>query len=358
MSIKRIAEMTGASPATISRVLGNPNYKCAKEGLREKIWKAAMDINYVPNEAARNLKRGVAGVGLDNYNIDILMTRTEGAHSDPFFDELLRNVESQIHSHNCILSGVWHQSSFSDDKKCQEIDIPMTLKTLLEDTEYKKDGLIIIGKCNARVIKALRRYYKNMVSINRNSTNYEIDEVICDGVKIASMAVEYLVKQGHTQIAYIGRCHGEARYMGYQNVIRKNNIDFYPEYIMDTRQTEKEGFDAMKKFMTLDEPPTAIYCANDISAVGVLKCLRQYKNQLYTPSVIASDDIEEGEFTKPMLSTVHLPKENMARFAVDILLDRIMGKHTEIIKLELEGSLLIRSSCYSVDEVNLPEYCI
>ena len=58
MSIKKIAEMTGSSPATVSRVLNNPSYKCAIPGMREKIWKAAMDLNYTPNEAARNLKKG------------------------------------------------------------------------------------------------------------------------------------------------------------------------------------------------------------------------------------------------------------------------------------------------------------
>lgn len=58
MSIKKIAQLTGSSPATISRVLNNPQYKCSKPGLREKIWKTAMELNYTPNEAARNLKKG------------------------------------------------------------------------------------------------------------------------------------------------------------------------------------------------------------------------------------------------------------------------------------------------------------
>ena len=60
MSIKKIAEEVGVSPATVSRVLNNPNYRCATPGLRDKIWKAAIAMNYVPNEAARNLKMGAA----------------------------------------------------------------------------------------------------------------------------------------------------------------------------------------------------------------------------------------------------------------------------------------------------------
>ena len=55
MSIKKIAEKAGVSPATVSRVLNNPNYKCSVSGLRDKIWKTAIEMNYVPNEAGENL---------------------------------------------------------------------------------------------------------------------------------------------------------------------------------------------------------------------------------------------------------------------------------------------------------------
>ena len=60
MSIKKIAEKAGVSPATVSRVLNNPNYKCQSPEIRERIWKFAMELNYTPNEAARRLKMGDA----------------------------------------------------------------------------------------------------------------------------------------------------------------------------------------------------------------------------------------------------------------------------------------------------------
>ena len=104
---------------------------------------------------------------------------------------------------------------------------------------------------------------------------------------------------------------------------------FYPEYVIETYQTEKEGFQTMQKFLKLKEPPTGIYCANDITAIDMLKCLNRYSSILYRPSIISCDDIEEGQFIKPMLSTVQLPNENMARFALFVLLDRIRGGHKE-----------------------------
>ena len=93
MSIKKIAEKAGVSPATVSRVLNNPNYKCSVPGLRDKIWKTAIEMNYVPNEAARNLKRGVSAKQEKTWYINILMTRTDSSTTDPFFAELLRVIK-------------------------------------------------------------------------------------------------------------------------------------------------------------------------------------------------------------------------------------------------------------------------
>lgn len=84
MSIKKIAQMTGASVSTVSRVLNNPDYKCQDSKLRDRIWKAAVEINYVPNEAARSLKKGGNADGPKNYYINILLTRSDSSHSDPF----------------------------------------------------------------------------------------------------------------------------------------------------------------------------------------------------------------------------------------------------------------------------------
>ena len=128
MSIKKIAEKAGVSPATVSRVLNNPNYKCSVSGLRDKIWKTAIEMNYVPNEAARNLKKGVSAKQEKTWYINILMTRTDSSTTDPFFAELLRVIESEIHDKNCILSKVWYMSVFSDDRKCRRENLDRLIK--------------------------------------------------------------------------------------------------------------------------------------------------------------------------------------------------------------------------------------
>ena len=358
MSIKKIAEKAGVSPATVSRVLNNPNYKCSVSGLRDKIWKTAIEMNYVPNEAARNLKIGVSAKQEKTWYINILMTRTDSSTTDPFFAELLRVIESEIHDKNCILSKVWYMSVFSDDRKCRRENLDRLIDGMYDEVEGKRDGLIIIGRCNKEALKKLNKKYKSVVSVNRNSTNYEVDEVLCDGKKIAAAAVEYLISLGHKNIGYIGQCHSEDRYNGYLETLKKHDLDVIPEYVIETKQTEAEGYEAMEKFFQSDDMPTGIYCANDISAIGMLKCLNKFRNRYYMPSIISSDDIQEAQFTRPMLTTVSLPKEDMGKFALYLLLDRLKGGHSGIVRMELEGRLMIRNSCSSVEDSMWSDYCI
>lgn len=358
MSIKKIAEKAGVSPATVSRVLNNPNYKCSVSGLRDKIWKTAIEMNYVPNEAARNLKKGVSAKQEKTWYINILMTRTDSSTTDPFFAELLRVIESEIHDKNCILSKVWYISVFSDDRKCRRENLDRLIDGMYDEVEGKRDGLIIIGRCNKEALKKLNKKYKSVVSVNRNSTNYEVDEVLCDGKKIAAAAVEYLISLGHKNIGYIGQCHSEDRYNGYLETLKKHDLDVIPEYVIETKQTEAEGYEAMEKFFQSDDMPTGIYCANDISAIGMLKCLNKFRNRYYMPSIISSDDIQEAQFTRPMLTTVSLPKEDMGKFALYLLLDRLKGGHSGIVRMELEGRLMIRNSCSSVEDSMWSDYCI
>ena len=358
MSIKKIAEKAGVSVATVSRVLNNPNYKCSSPQVRDKIWKAAIDLNYTPNKAARNLKMGTENKEEKIYYVGVLMTRMEKATTDPFFNELLRVIESEIHKQVAILTKVWYMPLFSNDKKCRQENVDRVIDGMYGETDQKCDGLIIIGKCNKDALKKLNRKFKSVVSVNRNSTNYEVDEVLCDGQKVAMMAVEYLISLGHRSIGYVGDCYNEARYRGYLEALHKYDMEPEAAYIIQTGQTEAEGYAAMQRFLQSEDRPTGIYCANDITAIGMLKFLGTNKNRYYVPSIIASDDIEEAQYTRPMLTTVGLPKEEMGKFALYLLLDRMRGGHKSVVRTELEGKLMIRNSCTTADEGGWSDYCI
>lgn len=69
--------------------------------------------------------------------------------------------------------------------------------------------------------------------------------------------------------------------MGYLDTLKKYDLDVVPDYVVETDQTEKEGFEAMEKLLRSDDCPTGIYCANDITAVGMLKYLGRCRNLLF-----------------------------------------------------------------------------
>ena len=348
MSIKKIAEKAGVSYSTVSRVLSNPEYKCSDESVRERILSAARELNYIPNEAAKNLKLGISKEQTP-YKITILITRTESPVTDPFFREITQIVESEIHKNMCIISQILYQPELSGSNS----------GVLAEEIlNGDSDGLIIIGKCSQSAIRSLKKTFKAIVSVNRNSTNYESDEVTCDGAKIAALAVEYLIGLGHRKIGYVGDCHNESRFKGYRETLFKYNLDYDVDFVINSCQGEKQGYEIMEDLMHRNNLPTAIYCANDITAIGMLNALSKYKNRYYNPSIISSDDIDEAQLTKPMLTTVRLPKKDMAKFAMYLLLDRLNGGHKSVVRVELEGSLVIRASCSQVSSALDCEYYI
>lgn len=252
-------------------------------------------MNYVPNESAKNLRSG-ENKQSKPYRLSILITRTD-KDIDPFFNELICFIQSEINRNMCILMNVWYRSEFSYEDKCDELNLRQIVKDLYN--ENKSDGIIIVGKCN-----------------------------------------------------------NESHFKGYQETLLMHNIETDLDYIIQTEITERDGYSAMEHIIQMPNKPTGIYCANDIIAIGMLKALNKYGNRYYNPSIISSDDISEAKYTNPMLTTLSLPKEEMAKFTVFLLIDRLNGGHKSVSRMELESRLIIRSSCYPVDNTDYCEYYI
>lgn len=346
MSIKKIAKMTGASISTVSRVLNDPEYHCRDEGMREKIWNAAMEMDYTPNEAARNLRLSGSKKSEEIKKIQVLMTHTDEESADPFFTELLRIVESQIHYQGCALSGVRFLPKLSE-KSSTEAQIRDLVKSVSGDDQ--PDGLIIIGKCRKDALKKLLAQHPCIVAINRNSVEFAVDEVTCDGSKLAAIAVGHLIKLGHTKIAYAGEVLSESRYQGYLDTLEKHGIKPGKSMQFELPHTRQAGIRLADRLLRMkSDRPTAVFCANDTLAIGILEGLEKRKSSGYIPSVIGCDDIEEAQNTNPMLSSVHVPKEEMGYLATRLLCDRMNGGHKSASKLELLGYLMQRSSTQKV----------
>ncbi len=349
MSIKDIAKKVGVSPSTVSRVLNNPDYHCSSEELARSIREAAIELDYSPNEAARRLKKGGGTDQQKTYYINILLTHTDQLAMDPFFRELLDCIETEIHSRFCALSQVWVNSMFSDDELCRKKNISEEIDRMYKQTNEHADGLIIIGRCNSEAILKLKSRYKSVVSINRNPTDGLVDEITCDGSKVAYLAVQHLISLGHRRIAYVGECSGEARFRGFKRALEDAGIELNQDYIFDNKRARTESREIARTIKTMREGPTGIYCANDIIGVGLLWAFQNIRGRFELPSVIASDDIEEGQRTKPMLTTVRLFKEDMGRHAMYLLLDRLKGGHNGVIRMDIKPQIVERGSTYKLN---------
>ena len=124
-----------------------------------------------------------------------------------------------------------------------------------------------------------------------------------------------------------------------------HNLPLDYSNIYPTSQTREEGMKTMELILQREELPSAIFCANDSTALGVFDCLQRHRKKGYIPSVISIDNILESEQTKPMLTTIDIPKKEMAHHAVNLLLDRIHNQHSNAVRIELPCRLIVRESC-------------
>lgn len=357
MSLKRIAELAGTSIATVSRVLNNPEHRCHDKALEERIWQLAAEENYAPDTAARNLRKGKKNTKKP-YTVDIYLTRFDSMDQDAFFGELFQTIKEELMSLGCALGEILNAEDILvlGELKDTSIHVPYKSSERIQSEKQKNSlafvpqkentGLIILGKCPANLIPVLKKRYACIAGIDRNPTEYEYDEVICNGATAAEKAVEHLIALGHRNIAYIGDCSYESRYVGYYQTLLSHHISLNHTNVYPTNQTMEEGKKAMLHILQTKERPTAIFCANDMTALGVLKALASRKKKDYIPSVIGIDNIRESAKTTPMLTTIHIPKKEMAHLALSLLLDRKEGKHSENVRIELPCRLLERESCY------------
>lgn len=334
MSLKKIAETVGVSPSTVSRVLNNTVSTCASPELKEKIWEAARSLNYVPNVHARSLKAG-SQPDSPKYKIAVILSRFHSLDTDPFFRELFQSIEEALFARSCVLHSV-SASEQTDDA---------SLATA--------DGIIILGRCSDDFLNHMKKYTRNIVGVDRNPTDYKIDEIICNGKTAAIKAMEYLLSLGHKKIGYIGDCSYESRYVGYCETLIAHSIPLNYNYICSTDQTYDSGFAAMQTLVQQDI--SAVFCANDISALGALNALSKQrpcesgKNKTQKTnakiSVISIDNISSAQTSTPLLTTVNVPKEDMGQMAVTVLLDRMNHRHGECVRVEFPCKIIERDSC-------------
>lgn len=341
VTLKDIAKKAGVSISTVSRIINNDQNKPASKETAEKVWALVREMGYVPNYYAKKLKSNTKHRPNLGKKIGCILASPKDTFKDHFFSQILMGIqgEAALNGYN-----VGYTFSYFEDRSALFQHI----------TSSEVDGFLLLGRINEDLFNFIRSNIENLVYVGLNRIGRDLDEVICDAYEATSCAVEYLISLGHTKIGYIGeipelednKVINEHRYKAFKDTLTKHNIPLEESYIKNITLSSKEGYDAMTEIIKAGILPSAIFCGNDITAIGVMKAI--HKSGLKIPkdiSVIGLDNIEVSEYFRPSLTTIHVPKEELGKFAVKLLIDRINGGHEINTLIKLPFKLIERESC-------------
>lgn len=335
MTLKEIAAEAGVSPSTVSRVI-NKSSKCpASKEVQDKIWEIVRRTGYTPNSTARELKMGGSdSEGALSRSIACLFARVSDKETDSFFSTLARSIEKEAFRYNYILKYTF--SAF-------DIHHPSTFR-LISDNHV--DGVAVLGRCDKQLLKFLKQYFRYVAYTGLNNLDAKYDQIICDGCQASITAVNHLIQLGHSRIGYIGETEHEDRYRGYCAALSAARIPLRKELVVNVPLSSEGGYQGALSLLKHDCKATAFFCPNDITAIGAMRAIQE--QGLSIPgdvSLISIDDIDTAQYLTPMLTTVHIPVEEMGQMTAKILIDRIEGGHTLPMKINLPYYIANRESC-------------
>ncbi len=303
-TITEIARLCETSPATVSRVLNNPELVAAP--LRERIEKTMKEVGYKPNPFASRLS-SKARWGLALFVFDIL---------NPFFALVVRKI-----SHLAMEQGI--PLTVCDTENNSEKE-KIYLDYLLDN---KIGGIIFAEGISLDTIERAQKF-TNTVLIDRHSEEGRISEVSSDNYNGGMQATEYLLQLNHRNIGFIGGPKNwpssDDRYSGYRDALERHNIPFRAEMAFSGDLCFESGISAIEYFLTLPEWPTAIFSANDQMAFGALSKAKSMNISIPEDiSLIGFDDIPFYSLYNTKLTTVQQDIQALCESAFAILMEKI-----------------------------------
>ena len=330
ISIKDVAKLAGVAVSTASMALNNNNK--IKEETRKRLQNAAKLLGYIPNRAAQSL------VGKKTNSIGIVIP----SMSNSIYLEEAFSVKNYTDSCN-------YKTRIFIANLCNPEEREHLLCTVLGNV----DGLIcypLPSESGDYIQESLRSYdIKYIYNKFTNETN--ADWVSVDYEKGGFLAADYLLKKGHRNIGIFTL---ESNYIsfperenGFRRAFEKHGRPFNEcrSFTCDVKGDISEGYESAKKILMLKPRPTALFMRADYLAIGALKAandlgLRAGKDV----DIVGFDNIAQGEFTVPALTTVGYDKKRKAKIMLDTLLKRIKEDDSPPINIFLEPELVIRES--------------
>ncbi|MDR7434127.1 MAG: LacI family DNA-binding transcriptional regulator [Armatimonadota bacterium] len=328
-TIRDVARKAGVSVATVSRVVNESAHK-VREETRQRVLEAIQALGYQPNDVARGLKKRTS------HTIGLIVPDI----SNPFYPAIARGIEDVANAHGYA------------------IVLCNTYEDLAKEREYLSllrrrwvDGLIFATSgVNTKHLQWLRGHRVPVVLVARDVEGLEIDAVLVDNFRGAYLAVQHLIGLGHRRIGFIGgpsTLHvSQERRRGYLQALDDAGIAPDPAYSVEGNFRAEGGDSAMQKLLQLSPPPTAVFAANDLMAIGAMNAIKRVGLRIPGDvAVVGFDDIPFASLVEPRLTTVAQPKYKMGAMAMTLLLERIEGKGDGPRKILLEPELIVRDSC-------------
>ena len=330
ISIKDIARAAGVSHSTVSRSLSdsplvNPETKA-------RIQRLSSEMGYTPNAAARSLVMG--------------RTRTVGVVvttiADPFIAEVTQGIESTAYEHGYT---VILASSNSDPAR--EIAAVEMLRS------KRVDGVIVTSsRVGALYQDHLERIGVPVVLINNHSeqSGRYTFSISVDNQHGGYLATQHLIELGHRRIAFVtaqvNHSSNMGRLAGYQLALSEAGLAFDPSLVVAGNGRVDGGVQSWSSLKTLPEPPTAVFCYNDMTAIGLLHAARQAGLSIPQDlSVVGFDDIPFALYVSPALTTISQPQFEMGQQAMQMALDLMKAPSgAQISDINIKGELIVRES--------------
>ena len=327
-TIRDVAQRAGVSISTVSRVL-NATTPVA-EDKRRRVEEAAKALGYTPNEVARSLLGKATG------GLGVLLPFVSGE----FFSEFLNGLDQATQQ-----NGYFLMISASH----RDLD---EMKVALTSMHQRVDGLILMYPESSEA--ELEGILPDAATTPCVLVNTEAEGLGCeafnfDNYRGGYLATEHLLGLGHRRIAMLkGPEHAydaRERLRGYRDALRDAGLTPSPDLEIEGSYTSESGWLAADVFTRLDPRPTAIFAANDRSALSLISALQ---NQgLAVPealSVVGFDDIPSARYASPPLTSVHVPIRDVAVQAVERLVALVRDRDTETRQQVLPVELVVRQS--------------
>lgn len=323
-----VAREANVSYSTVSRVLNN--YPHIKPDKRERVLEAIDRLGYVANQVARTLAGGQARVvGL---LVPDLMTE--------YTAQLLLGVDEElaIAGYDLMLHTTHHE-------RVKESQYTLTL------TQGMTEGLLLLLPLDpGAYLETLRQQQFPYVVIDHQGFDEFSSTVVATNYRGAYEAVTYLIELGHRRIGFIAGTRATSsakeRQDAYTDALAAAEIRLDPALIVPGNFDQPGGFQAAQTLLDLPQPPTAIFAANDVSALGAIEAIRS--RNLHIPediSIVGFDDIPRALYSYPPLTTVRQPLTDIGRLAARLLLKLIENPDQPRERIVLQTELVIRESC-------------